>query len=247
MIDRRVMTAGLLSSVAALLAGCGGGLPLTTVGEGDAAAAPGPGNATFQPFGGIAPDDSHLRSHHRTTPATVEELMQPGPLKEMTLGRPDAKVTVIEYFSLTCPVCHAFHKSTWAAFIRQYVDSGKVYYIAREFPIGHSSGNASIALRCNEDNYFATMNRLIAEQSRWVSLEVRLDAIYAVAAATGLKRDKFDACLADKTLIANINTVKERGRELGVIGTPTFFINGRQMRGALTIAELAAAIDPLLG
>jgi protein-disulfide isomerase len=91
------------------------------------------------------------------------------------------------------------------------------------------------------------MNTLIAEQSRWVSQEVRLDAIYSVVAPTGLARDRFNQCLADQKLIDGITAVKERGRELGVIGTPTFFINGKQMRGALTLAELAAAIDPLLG
>ena len=164
--------------------------------------------------------------------------MAPGPLKEMTLGSKNAKVTMIEYFSPTCPVCHAFHKKTWPTFKRSYIDTGKVYFIAREFPIGHASGNAAIAIRCDESRFFRLLNAYLLQQRRWVSQEVRLDKIYAIARPHGLTQAKFNACLADKTLVENMRLIKERGRDLGVIGTPTFFINGKQLRGALTMAQL---------
>ncbi len=240
MINRRILTSGLLASLATGLGSCGGGLNL--------------GNKAP-----ISKDDSWKNSlgdnntsngveikKRRTTPATVAELMEPSPLKEMTLGNALAKVTVIEYFSLTCPVCHKFHKETWPAFKRQYIDTGKVYFIARDFPIGRSSGNAAIAIRCDEGNYFKLLNLYLAQQRRWVSQDVRLDAIHSIAAPHGLTRAKFDSCLANQDIINGIKETKQRGRDLGVIGTPTFFINGKQLRGAMTLARLSAEIDPLL-
>ncbi len=246
MINRRRLTSGLLASVATGLTSCGGGLP----------AGPDSANTGFatrnkkadwkQSFGNSYTSSGVNVRKKRTSPPTIAELMQPGPLKEMSLGRADARVTVIEYFSPTCPVCHRFHKATWPSFKRRYIDTGKVRFIAREFPIGHSSGNAAVIIRCNESKYFQLMNAYLLQQSRWVSLEVRLDKIYSIAAPFGISQAKFNACLADKQLVANMKQIKERGRDLGVIGTPTFFINGKQLRGALTMAQLQAEIDPLL-
>jgi len=166
----------------------------------------------------------------------------------MSLGNPGAKVTVIEYFSLTCPVCHRFHQNVWPAFKKRYIDSGKIYFIAREFPIGHTSGHASIALRCvDKKQFFPLMRHFLLEQKRWVSLQVRLDAIQRVAAPYGLSMASFNACIADKKLVGEIRKIKQRGRFLVVIGTPTFFINGRQLRGNVSLAEISAVIDPQLG
>ncbi len=242
MINRRILTSGLLASLATGLGSCGGGPDL----GGGTSSANGKKDDWKKSFGQNPANDSLDIRQPRTAPATVAELMEPGKLKEMTLGNPAAKVTIIEYFSLTCPVCHKFHKDTWPAFKRQYIDTGKVYFIARDFPIGRSSGNAAIALRCDEGNFFKLLNLYLAQQRRWVSQEVRLDAIHAIAAPLGLTRTKFDSCLANQDIINGIKEAKQRGRDLGVIGTPTFFINGKQLRGAITLAKLSAEIDPLL-
>ena len=243
MINRRIVTSGLLAGLATGLGSCGGGLNL---GSGTPGTGSADGKKKWKPFGNQYSSDSSNTRVQRTTPATIKELMVPGPLKEMTLGQPGAKVTMIEYFSLTCPVCHAFHRDTWPTFKQRYIDSGKVFFIAREFPIGRSSGNATIAIRCDEGNYFKLLNLYLAQQKRWVSQNVRLDAIHAIAAPHGLTRAKFDSCLANQTIINGVKEVKQRARDLGVIGTPTFFINGKQLRGAMTMARLSAEIDPLL-
>ena len=242
MINRRIVTSGLLASLATGLGSCGGGMSTGGVSPGKNT-----GDEDWKRSfsGAYSPNDPAIRAR-RTTPATVAELMETGSLKEMTLGKPDAKVTVIEYFSLTCPVCRKFHKETWPAFKRQYIDSGKVFFIARDFPIGRSAGNAAIAIRCDESNYFKLLNLYLAQQGRWVSQNVRLDAIHKIAAPVGLTRAKFDSCLANQDIINGIKEAKQRGRDLGVIGTPTFFINGKQLRGAITMAKLSAEIDPLL-
>ncbi len=244
MINRRTVTSGLLASLATGLTSCGGTLPSEADRPGNLA---GKNKGNWkQSFGSPYTDTGPDVRRKRTSPPTIAELMQPGPLKEMTLGRVGAKVTVIEYISPTCPVCRAFHEKTWPTFKRTYIDTGKILYIAREFPIGRASGNAALAIRCQESRYFDLVNAYLSQQKRWVSQEVRLDAIHAIAAPFGLTRAKFDTCLANKDLIKGITQVKQRGRDLGVIGTPTFFINGKQLRGALTMETLRAEIDPLL-
>jgi protein-disulfide isomerase len=175
----------------------------------------------------------------------VAELMQPGPLGDRALGNPNAPVTVIEYVSLTCPHCAAFHRDVFPRVKREYIDTGKIRFIVREFPIGRSAGNAAIANRCApEDKYFSLLCALLARQSEWVSQEVRLDAIYGVAKSVGMSRETFDKCLANQSMIDALDEVKQRGRKFGVIGTPTFFANGRKAQGATTYEEFKALVDP---
>ena len=112
------------------------------------------------------------------------ELMAPGPLGERALGKPDAPITVIEYVSLTCPHCANFHRSVFPQVKKAFIDTGKVRFIVREFPIGRTSGNAAIANRCApEDKYFFLLGQFLTRQPEWVSQDVRPDAIYAVAKA----------------------------------------------------------------
>ncbi|MEE9589434.1 MAG: DsbA family protein [Hyphomicrobiaceae bacterium] len=177
---------------------------------------------------------------------TMSDLMQAGPLGERTMGRADAPVTVIEYASLTCPYCRAFHERTWPTFKRTYIDTGKVHFILREFPIGRSSGNAWLATRCApEDKFFELYEDYLKSQHQWVSQDVRLDAIYRVAQKAGMSRATFDSCLTNQKIIDGIKWSKQRGRQLGVVGTPTFFINEKKVPSIVTMDEMRALIDPL--
>jgi protein-disulfide isomerase len=178
---------------------------------------------------------------------TAADLAAAGPLGDRFLGSADAPLTVYEYASMTCPHCRAFHASSFPAIKKAYIDTGKVKWVIREFPIGRSSGNAWIAVRCApEGKWLGVYERLLAEQASWVSQEVRLDAISAVAGKAGLGRAEFDTCLANQTLIEGLNWVKERGRELGVIGTPTFFIGTKHVRQVLAPDEFRAIVEPML-
>jgi protein-disulfide isomerase len=172
------------------------------------------------------------------------ELMAPGPLGERAMGKPTAPVTVIEYVSLTCPHCANFQKTLFARFKKEFIDTGKVRYIVREFPIGHTSGTAAIINRCApEDKYFFLLGLFLTRQPEWVSQEVRPDAIYAVAKSSGMSRETFDKCLTNQTIIDGLTEVKQRGRQFNVIGTPTFFINGRKAQGEVTFDEIKAMIE----
>lgn len=176
-----------------------------------------------------------------------DDLMKTGPLGEKWQGRKDAPVTVIEYVSLTCKHCRAFHQKTYPQFKRAFIDTGKVRYIVREFPIGRSAGNAAIVTRCGKkDRTFQLIHLFLTNQPKWVSQEVRPDAIYGVAKKSGLTRAEFNHCMQDKSLVDGLSWVKDRGRQLGVSGTPTFFINGQKVRRALSFKELSAMIAPHL-
>jgi protein-disulfide isomerase len=165
----------------------------------------------------------------------------------MSLGRADAPVTIIKYMSLTCPHCRAFHRDVFPQLKREYIDTGKVRFVLREFPIGKSSGTATIALRCAPpDKYFTLYAKYLEQQGSWVAQEVRLDAIFAVAQQVGVTRPQFDQCLQNQAMIDGLKRVKDRGRTLGIIGTPNFFIQSKRIKSTLTMADIRTEVDPLL-
>ncbi len=178
---------------------------------------------------------------------SVGEIMKTGPLPEMAWGRADAPVTVIKYMSLTCPYCRRFQLEVFPAFKKAYVDTGKVRFIIREFPIGRASGNATIALRCaGPEKYLDLYEKFLAQQASWVSQEVRLDAIYAVAQQVGMSRTQFDQCLQNQAMIDGLKWIKDRGRTLGIIGTPNFFVDGKLVKRVLSLEDLSAMVETAL-
>ncbi|KAB2850096.1 MAG: thioredoxin domain-containing protein [Hyphomicrobiaceae bacterium] len=178
---------------------------------------------------------------------TLADIAKPGPLPERFLGRRDAPVTIYYYASLTCPYCRAFHAKGLPELKRLYIDKGKVRLVVREFPIGKSAGTATIALRCAEEGkYFRLLDRYLAEQGSWVSQEVRHDAILAVAKKEGMTEQAYNSCLANQSMINGLKAVKERGRQLGVIGTPSFFVEETRLKPNPSLEDMKAAIDAAL-
>ena len=170
--------------------------------------------------------------------------MLAGPLPEMSWGRTDAPVTFVKYASLTCPHCRKFHLDVFPELKRSYIDTGKVRFTLREFPIGKTSGTATIALRCaSPERYLDLYAKFLTQQTSWVSQEVRLDPIFAVTSQVGMKRSEFDACLKNQGMIEGLKWVKDRGRKLGVIGTPNFFVQGKLIKSTLGWAEVRQLIE----
>ncbi len=196
--------------------------------------------------GGVASGPTASRDRNGSQRSAPQaDVMADGPLGERSLGKANAPVTVIEYVSLTCPHCANFQKTIFPRVKKEFIDTGKIRFIVREFPIGHTSGHAAIVNRCApEDKYFFLLNQFLTRQPEWVSQEVRPDAIYAVAKSSGMSREAFDKCLSNQTIIDGLTEVKQRGRKYGVIGTPTFFINGRKAaQGEVTYDQIKALIE----
>jgi protein-disulfide isomerase len=234
----------------ALLAACSSELKLPAAG--DAASAdksdPSAGSTPDRPFNPFS-DHGETATPTRTVMANPSraEVLKAGPLPEFSIGRASAPVVMIKYMSLTCPYCKRFQAETFPTLKREYIDTGKVRYIMREFPIGKTSGTATIAMRCAPmDKYLALYEKFLSQQAQWVSQEVRPDVIYKVAAQVGISRAQFDSCLQNQSMIDGLKQVKERGRELGVIGTPNFFIDNRLVKSVLTMKEIREIVDPLV-
>lgn len=203
------------------------------------------GSGIVNPF--ADPNERETGGRQVIETPTLADVLQPGALPEIVIGRADAPVTMVEYASLTCPHCAKFHKEVFPEFKRTYLDTGKVRLILREFPIGRTSGTATIIMRCAKpERQLELIGKFFAQQDTWVSQEVRLDSIFAVAKQVGMSRAEFDACRQNQSIIEALKAIKERGRKLGIIGTPNFFIQEKRIKSTLTMAEIRAHVDPLL-
>jgi protein-disulfide isomerase len=175
------------------------------------------------------------------------DLMKPGPLPEMSLGDPKAPITVIEYASMTCPHCAHFSEATFPELKAKYIDTGKVYFIFREFPLDQLAAAGFILARCaGPDKYFPLVETLFASQRQWV-VQRPLEPMVAIAKQAGLTQEQFESCLANQQLISGIEKVRSDGaQKFGVQSTPTFFINGKLHSGDPPLAEMETEFAPYL-
>jgi protein-disulfide isomerase len=183
-----------------------------------------------------------------TVPA--EELMKPGTLPEMAMGDEKAPVTVIEYASMTCSHCARFQEATFPELKKRYIDTGKVRYIFREFPLDSLAAAAFMLARCagkdDKDKYFALVDTLFRQQRQW-AVEKPIPPLLTIAKQAGFTEQTFNACLANQQMLDGIESIRQRAiKQFKVQSTPTFFINGTAHPGALSIDDMAKVIDPYL-
>ncbi|OBQ69521.1 DsbA family protein [Mesorhizobium erdmanii] len=177
----------------------------------------------------------------------MAELLKPGALPDKQLGKDDAKVTIVEYASMTCPHCAHFAETTFPDLKTKYIDTGKARYILREFPFDPSAEAGFMLARCAKDNYFPMVDVLFRQQANWVGVSNTKDALLQISKLAGFTQESFEACLTDQKLLDDVRSVQKRGaNEFKVDSTPTFFINGKTYKGAMSIEEMSAIIDPLL-
>lgn len=178
----------------------------------------------------------------------VEELMKPGPLPEKAVGSPDAKVTIVEYLSMTCPHCAHFHETTYPELKTKYIDTGKVRFVLREFPLDPlAAAGFMLARNAPGDTYFDVVGLLFERQKDWAYASDPVSALQGLAKQFGYSPQTFEQTLSDQKLLDAINAVRARGADVfGVNSTPTFFINGQRVRGSLSAEDMAKRIDPLL-
>ena len=177
---------------------------------------------------------------------TAAELLVPPPLGDRVLGKDDAPVTIVEYASMTCPHCAQFHENTYPELKKRYIDTGKVRFIFREFPLDPLAAGASMLARCAEkEQFFPLIEMLFQKQRQW-AVEKPIPPLLALAKQAGFSEQTFNACLSDQKMLEAMQAEQKRASDkFGVKSTPTIFVNGQIQRG-MSIEDLAKAIDPLL-
>jgi protein-disulfide isomerase len=196
----------------------------------------------------LAPPAAAQRKKPAPTEIPMDELMKPGPLPELTLGRADAPITVVEYASMTCGHCAHFHTTVFPALKEKYVDAGKVRFIMREFPLDNLAAAASMLARCAGDGKtFPLISVLFAKQDDWafVKGDPRPELL-KFAKQAGFTQESFEKCLTDQKLLDDIAAIRSRAADtFGVNATPTFFVNGKKLNG-VALADFEKAFEPIL-
>jgi protein-disulfide isomerase len=179
----------------------------------------------------------------------MEDLAVEGPLGDVFIGAPDAKVTIIEYASMTCSHCANFSTKIFPLVKEKYIDTGKVRFTLREFPFDPLATAAFMLARCKgNDKYYAMVELLFAQQKAWTGSDKPTEALLSVVRQAGFTQESFEACLKNKAIYDGVNFVKERGAKVfGVDSTPTFFINGEKRSGSISIEDMDKILTPLLG
>ncbi len=179
---------------------------------------------------------------------SVEDLMKPGPLPDVAVGKADAPITIVEYASMTCGHCAAFHNKVFPAIKEKYVDTGKVRFILREFPLDNLAAAASMLARCaGSEKSYPLVGALFAKQEDWAFVRTNpVPELFKLAKQAGFTQESFDKCLTDQKLLDDLMKGRETASsQFGISGTPTFFINGKRLKDAPVIESFDKAIAAL--
>jgi protein-disulfide isomerase len=168
---------------------------------------------------------------------------------DITLGNSESKLVLVEYFSPTCPHCVNYHKRTFPEIKKKYIDTGKIQYVMREFIGNKQDLDATVLARCEgtQDVYFKFMNVILEKQDSWAFSKNYREILTNIGAMGGVSAEKYANCLNDESKIKNlIENTKLVAKEPRFIGTPSFFLNGKQFTKPYTFEELSSAIDSVI-
>ncbi|MGI3901746.1 MAG: DsbA family protein [Janthinobacterium lividum] len=178
----------------------------------------------------------------------IAELMAEPPLPDTWQGAQSAPVTIIEYASMTCTHCAAFHAETWPTLKSKYIDAGKVRFVLREFPLDPLATAGFMLGRCaGPDRRNAVLDLLFDQQKNWAFVDKPVEALENTVKQAGVTHDAFEACLKDQKLYGEVNSERDKaGQQFKVDATPTFYINGVKHAGELSVDDLEKILQPLL-
>jgi protein-disulfide isomerase len=193
---------------------------------------------------------SPLRLITEVMAQAASDVAKPQSLPDMALGPATASVTIVEYASMTCPHCAAFDEAVFPKIKSAYIDTGKVRYVFREFPLDIKAAAGSMLARCiakdDAGKYFAVVDMLFRQQNEWVTKNTT-ETLTRIGKQAGLSQQAVEACLKDQSLLDKIAADQKYASEmLKVDSTPTFFINGEKIKGETTFEEFSKRIDSLL-
>jgi protein-disulfide isomerase len=181
---------------------------------------------------------------------SASDVAKPVSLPDMALGPANATVTITEFASMTCPHCAAFNDQVFPKIKAAYIDTGKIRYIFREFPLDIKAAAGSMLARCiaNGDGpkYFAVTDMLFRQQNDWV-VKNTTETLGRIGKQAGLSQQQVETCLKDQALLDKIAADQKYASDvLKVDSTPTFFVNGERIKGETSFEEFQKKIDPLL-
>lgn len=168
-------------------------------------------------------------------------------LGERSMGNVNAPVVMIEYASLTCTNSAEFNAVYWPSIKADFVDTGKVRFIFREFPLDNLALRAFMIFRCvSEDRYFSTLNLILNEQKTWRGKDAMTE-LARLMQKVGMNEQEFQACANDRAVAkAVFETQKANMTQFGFKTTPTFFVAGRQLDGKKDPTSIRPAIETSL-
>jgi len=193
---------------------------------------------------------SPLRLIAEAIAQSASDVAKPQSLPDMALGPANASVTVTEYASMTCPHCAAFNENVFPKIKSEYIDSGKVRYVFREFPLDIKAAAGSMLARCiakdDAGKYFAVVDMLFKQQNDWV-VKNTTETLTRIGKQAGLSQQAVEDCLKDQALLDKIAADQKFANEvLKVNSTPTFFVNGEMIKGETSFEEFDKKIKSLL-
>jgi protein-disulfide isomerase len=193
---------------------------------------------------------SPLRLIAEAIAQSASDVAKPVSLPDMALGPANASVTITEYASMTCPHCAAFNENVFPKIKSEYIDTGKVRYVFREFPLDIKAAAGSMLARCiakdDAGKYFAVVDMLFKQQNDWVTKNTT-ETLTRIGKQAGLSQQAVEDCLKDQALLDKIAADQKFANEvLKVNSTPTFFINGEMIRGETSFEEFDKRIKSLL-
>jgi protein-disulfide isomerase len=191
-------------------------------------------------------DDTTTKVDGASGTVDLTDLLTPPDEGDMTLGPDTAKVTIVEYGSASCPHCAAFYKDTFLKLKTDYIDTGKVRFIFREFPHNDQGLAAFMVARCApKEKYWPLIDVFFTTQEKWVP--DAYNQLKNIAQQAGMPAADFDACLKNEKVAKAILDVREKAaKKYGVNGIPYIFVNGKAFEGETSYDAMKAAIDPLL-
>jgi len=187
--------------------------------------------------------------HARAQSAIAAAVAKPVSLPDIAIGSAKAPVTITEYSSMSCPHCAAFGQNVFPMLRSKYIDTGKVRFVFREFPLDIKAAAASILARCigkgDSEKYLGAVETLFKLQDRLMAQTK--DTLIYVGKQHGMSEEDVKTCEEDQAQFDKLNADQQYAhRELKVTSTPTFFLNGVRVQGAMSFEELEERIKPLL-
>lgn len=167
-----------------------------------------------------------------------------GSIPDMVLGKADAPATIIEFSSLTCPHCAAFHADTLQKIKQEWIATGKAKLVYRDFPLDGVAMGAAMLARCvPAERYFAFLDILFGSQRQWAYSANPLASLQGLARFAGLSDERFKQCMTDNAMMSAIQAKqKDAEKQYKIDSTPQFVVNGKVLPGNLPYEEFAKAL-----